>query len=247
MYPAILAGLALSAAGTGMQMAASSKAKGAMNDAQNAELLRQRGYQEQADASFQQNLAKSKRDTADTEQQAGADRRTAEYGKIAATGAGVAAPITQTTSGNATPNSAAGAAARNKSTVTATGNAWSKLVGNARAKLGGGDDWQLNQSIRNTRANQDLAITAGNARASANILPVEMNAASHEGDALKGWGQLVGALGAVTGMAGSVAGAAPVAGGNYAAELGRAAAAEGAQAAGNWSALTPMVSTWPGW
>ena len=226
-YPvALVAGLALSAAGTGMQMAGASKAKGAMNDAQTAELLRQRGYQKEADAAFQQNLATSKRDTADTEQQAGAERRKAEYGKIAATGAGVAAPIQQASAGNATPNSAAGAAARNKATVTASSNAWSKLVGDARAKLGGGDDWQLNQGIRNTRTNQDLAIASGNARSSANILPAEMQDASHAGDGLKGWGQLVGALGAVTGA------------------YGATAAGAGASAAGSTAGLYDIPNAW---
>lgn len=206
-YPiALVAGLALSAAGTGMQMAGASKARSAMNETQSAELLRQRKFKGDADAAFQQNLDKSKRDTAETEQTAGANRRTNEYSKLEATGAGVAAPIATTASGSANPNSAAGAASRNRSVVKASGNAWSKLVDSARARLGGGDDWQLEQAIRNNRTGQDLAITSSNARSSAAILPYEMQAASHEGDALKGWGQLVGALGAVTGMAGATAG-----------------------------------------
>lgn len=212
-YPiALVAGLALSAAGAGMQMAGASKSKSAMNDAQAGELLRQKKFQGEADAAFQSNLDKSKRDTAAMEQTDGANRRTNEYAKIEATGAGVSAPIATTASGSANPNSAASAASRNRSVVNASGNAWSKLVGNARARLGGGDDWQLNQAIRNSRTGQDLAVTAGNARSSAAILPYEMQDASHAGDALKGWGQLVGALGAVTGAVGATAGTATTAG-----------------------------------
>lgn len=211
-YPvALVAGIALSAAGAGMQAAGAQKAKGAMNDAQTAELLRQKKYQQEADASFQANLKKSDRGTAEAETQAGADRRAAEYQALDRTATGTEAPMTATATGTA--NSAAGAAKRAAGTVSATNNAWSRLVSNARAKLGGADDWQLSQTTRNTRTNQDLAITSSNARGSAAVLPYEMDAASHKGDTLKAWGSLASALGSAVGMYGATA---PVAAGQSA-------------------------------
>jgi hypothetical protein len=212
MYPAVLvAGLALSAAGAGMQYAGAQKAKSAMNNAQTAELLRQKKYQEEADASFQANLKQSDRATAEAETQAGATRRAAEYQALDRTAAGAEAPMTATATGGA--NSAAGAVKRTAATVSATNNAWSRLVSDARAKLGGADDWQLSQNTRNTRTNQDLALTSSKARGSAAVLPYEMNAASQQGDSLKAWGSLVGALGSAVGMAGATA---PVAAGQSA-------------------------------
>ena len=71
----MVAALALTGAGMGLQAAGDAKSKRAMNDAQNAELLRQKGYQQEADTAFQGNLKKSGRDTADTETQQGAARR----------------------------------------------------------------------------------------------------------------------------------------------------------------------------
>jgi hypothetical protein len=200
VYPvALVAGLALSAAGTGLSMAGDAKSKSAMNDAQNAELLRQKGYQQEADAAFQGNLKKSGRDTADTETEQGATRRMAEFNRVNAA-AGTSAPLASERAGG---SSAAGAAARTAATTQASNSAWSKLTGDARAKLGGADDWELNQGIRNNRAGQDLGIASSKARGSAAVLPVEMVAAQHKGDALRGWGQLASALGSVAGMYGA--------------------------------------------
>lgn len=229
-YPiALAAGLALSAAGAGMQMAGNARSKSAMNDAQNAELLRQKKFQQEADASFQQNVERSRRTTAEAEQEAGADRRLAEAAALELTGAGMAAPITAPASGSANPNSAAAAAQRSATATRAAGSAWSRLVGNAKARLGGGDDWQLAQAIGNNRTNLDLGITANQARGSAALLPYEMEEAQHRGDALRGWGQLVGALGAVTGAYGATAGA---------------GAAAAAPSASGWSAInwTPEMA-----
>ena len=199
VYPvALVAGLALSAAGTGMAMAGDAKSKREMNDAQTAELMRQKGYQGEADAAFKQNLAKSGRDTVDTETQQGTTRRLGAYQRVESNTA--TAPMASERAGG---SSAAGAAARTAATTQASSNAWSKLVGDARAKLGGADDWGLEQGIRNNRTNQDLGIASSKARGSAAVLPVEMTAAHHKGDALRGWGQLASALGSAVGMYGA--------------------------------------------
>ena len=81
----------------------------------------------------------------------------------------------------------------------AASNAWSRLVGGAQARLGAGDDWGLDQNIRNARTRSDLAVTGSQARSSASLLGNEMNIAAHRGDGLNAWGQLAGALGSLAG------------------------------------------------
>ena len=211
-YPiALVAALALSAAGTGMQMAGAKKARDKMDDTRRAEMLRQKGYQRDADAAYEANRSKADRGTAEAEMAAGAQRREQEYQAVGQNTLGVAAPMATPAAGNQT----AGAASRMAANVQATGNAWTNMVNSARAKLGGSDDWELNQAIRNQRANEGIGIASSHARSSANLLPGEMQDASRAGDKLAGWGQLVSALGSVTGMYGAVApgGAAAGAGG----------------------------------
>lgn len=204
-YPLMLAAAAATAAGTGMQMAGAAQARGAMNDARAAELSRQKRYQDEASAEFSKSLKKSDRATADEQMQAGADRRSAAYQALAASPVGQPLPTRPGSDGAVTDTGTAGAAARTKANATATANAWSRLVGGAQARLGGGEDWQLEQGIKNAEANRNLAITSSNARGSANILPWEMEEASHAGDGLKGWGQLVSALGSVAGIGAATA------------------------------------------
>lgn len=231
-YPILLAAAAaLSAAGAGMGMAGQAKANREMDARQNAELLRQRGYQEEADATFNQSLDKSDRPQADEAIDAGAAQRQAAYTNLRnatyslTTTPGRNQPVGETT---------AGAADRTSASVAATNSAWSKLQGAARAKLGGYQDWGLENDIKDRRANQDLGITSTQARRSANVLPIEMQDASHSGDGLQAWGQLVSALGAVAGMGAAVG-------------AGGAAAGAGAGSAGGTSAMnvTPeMMTAW---
>lgn len=200
-YPvALVAGLALSAAGTGMQMAGASRARREMQGAQDAEAARQRRYDEQAQATYAQSLAKSDRGTAEAETATGAQRRERAYANVAAHQAagGLAQPqVTRT-------GTAGAAAARTGATVRSAGNAWSRLVGGAQARLGGADDWGLQQQIRNRRASEDLAITGSNARRSAGLLGNEMQVARHAGDGLRAWGQLTSALGSLAGASAAV-------------------------------------------
>lgn len=228
-YPLLLAAVAATAAGTGMQMAGAAQSRSAMNQAQAAEMARQKRYQQQADASFQQSLKGADRGTADAQMTAGAERRTAAYDKLAAVPVGQPLP-TRPPTALPTATGTAAAAARTRANATATANAWSKLVGGAQARLGGADDWQLEQGIKNTGTNRDLAIIGSNARGSANILPLEMEQASHAGDGLAGWGQVLSALGSVAGLAGATA---PAAGASAASKAAAAnAAASGFMPAG---------------
>jgi len=191
LYPLLLAGLAASAAGTGMQMAGARKSRKAMEATRAAELARQKKYQEQAGKTFEASLSKSTRANADAAMAEGANRRTSAYDRIAA-GNQPTALNQVTTNRTVLPG---------PTTANRSAEAWSQLVGGNQAKLGGTADWQLGQGIKDTRASQDLAVISDNARGSARILPSELEAASHKGDSLSGWGQLLQAAGAVAGMA----------------------------------------------
>ena len=204
-YPVLLAlGAAAAAAGTGMQMAAASEDRAAMAAAQQAELARQKGYQSEADATFKKSLKESAPESAAGQLDKAAADRAAHYQEIESSTIGT--PLPTRPSGNTVvgqPGTNGGSAtARASADAARTASAWSDLGNAAQSRLGSYGDWGLTQSIKNARANQDLAITSNLARGSAEVLPYEMQAAQHKGDALASWGSLVSALGSVAGMAG---------------------------------------------
>ena len=210
-YPILLAAAAaMTAAGTGLSMAGNAKANDQINDMRNAELLRQKGYQNEADTEFQDSLSKSTAPGAQEAIDSGAENRLAAYSNLRNATAG----LTETPGRNQPiGTSAGGASARADANQRATNAAWSNLQGAARANLGGYSDWGLQDNIKNRRANQNLAITAGKARSSASVLPMEISDAQHAGDSLNAWGQLASALGTVAGMGAAVGlGGAAVAG-----------------------------------
>lgn len=233
-YPILLAaGAAMAAAGAGMGMAGAAESKGAMNEARNAELLRQRGYQEQADKTVQASIGQSTRGVTDKQLAEGEASRNAGYAKVGQVVPGAQSASLPGQNGTVTAGEAgSGPTARAAATASKTANAWGRLVGGAQAKLGSYQDWGLAQRIKDARANSDLSVTNSFARGSANVLPVEMEAASHTGDELAGWGQLVGALGSATGMAGAV-GMGPMIGGSHLATAASTSAPEWALAGSN--------------
>jgi hypothetical protein len=202
-YPLLLlAAAAASAAGTGMQIAATEEKNSAKNTATSAELARQKGYQDQASQLATKSIEASTPQVAQTQINQGAAQRERNYA--------VVAPKAGPAPGQ--PTAVAGGPAERASAEAAeTGNAWSKALSAAEAKQGGYADWGLQQQIKNTKARTDIGVVSNASRGSASVLPIEMNAASHKGDELAGWGQLVSALGMVAGM--GAASAAPAAAG----------------------------------
>ena len=191
---ALLIGLALSAGGAAASYAGQRKAA----KAQERVLAdyRSRNKQREADAAaaFDASLAKSGRVTADESLDDGTQRRLDAYESLGQALPAQPLPTTATKNTLVKP-----------STVKNTGSVWEKLMNNAQAKLGSYGDWQLQQGIKDTRADQQISRISANAKGDwNNVVPVEMTAASHKGDALQGWGQLLSAAGMVTGMAGSL-------------------------------------------
>lgn len=193
-YPIVLAlAAAASAAGTGLQMAGAEQSRRSMQKAQDAETARQKQYQQRAEATFQQSLKKSTPEAAANTMTQAATNRTGAYDRLAVNSVNLAPAGAQPVTGSM------GAAQRTATATNAAGNAWSRLVGGAQARLGAQDDWGLDQAIKNSRTREDLAITGSQSRASANLLGNEMNIAAHKGDGLNAWGQLAGALGSLAG------------------------------------------------
>lgn len=196
-YPIALAiAAATTAASTGLQMAGQAKARSAQERASNAELLRQNEYQRQAQQVADESLAQSTRGKADEQIQQGTDARRAAYARITnpptQTAAATPAPVNRTVT---TTGPTATANARS----TALTQAWNRILGNAQSRIGGYDDWGLAQAIKNQRAGQRLGQIAGNARGSANVLPAELEYASHAGDSLNSLAGILGAIGSVAG------------------------------------------------
>ena len=184
---ATLGSLALAGAGTGMQMTGNAEAQSAENDATNAELLRQKQYQDQGQSLFKQSLGQSGVETAQKQIATGAVGRQEAMTKQAA--------IPLTTSQASSP-----VATQSANVVTP------KLAqsGAAEAKLGGYSDWDLQQWIKNLRAQQNLAINSQFAQSSDRVLPYELQSASRAGDTMRSIGGALGGLGGLVGTAGKL-------------------------------------------
>lgn len=204
--------LALMAAAAGAQAIGQSQAKRAMESRTRAEMERQRRFREQGAAEFQASLAAGGRDVADEQIAEGTAKRTAEYD------AATAVPMGSSTAStlSVVPQQKVGQAGE---------QAASKLSNRNRGQFMGLSDWQLKQLIKNARANQQLAITANMAQGSANVLPMELQDASHKGDTMAGISQLLNAAGLVYGLGSMGAGAGASAAGSAPANVG----------AGSWS------------
>jgi hypothetical protein len=70
----------------------------------------------------------------------------------------------------------------------------------AASRLGAYDDLSAQQQLNQAEASRQMAPIGSKAQGNARILPGQMEKASHEGDTLSQWGQIVSALGSVASM-----------------------------------------------
>lgn len=188
MWETIIAA-ALAAAGAGLQVAGSVKSKNEMERKVRAELLRQKGYQAQAQSAYQQNADQNTAPKAEGEISTGAGERQAAYEKAQAI------PLT------------AGQAPVVSTPVSMAQLATLGSSNQARAGLAGYDQWGLNRALQNMRTQQSLGTINNFSLGSNNLLPMELQQASHKGDGLNQIGQLVGLAGMLVGGAGALSGA----------------------------------------
>jgi len=192
-----LIALALTAAGAAANAAGVRKAQRAQDGAREAERIRQKGFQSEADARAIENRSSTGKDATD------AGMKKAEGERKAASDAAVAevkAPVEATGANLAGDSSAAKLVAGENATQAAKGLGYALQQGAARAKLAGFNDVGFNNSILNARTNQDLGRIANFAKGSSDVLPVELEAASRKGEGLRTLGSVLSTAGTISGI-----------------------------------------------
>lgn len=172
-----------------MQSAGAAKAQRAMEDRTQAELDRQARIQKQAEEEYTKSLAQSQGDVAVQQVQQGSQEREQLYNQL-----------------QAVPQDTQAQQITQNPMEKLRDAAQMQVSNKTRAKLGGYETWVLDQAIKNARASQNLGIFTQQAGRSANVLPLEIQAASHAGDNLSGLGTVVSGLGSLFGGAGGVIG-----------------------------------------
>ena len=187
--------LILAAAGAGASYAGQKQSADAQANVWSQYRTRNKKREAEAAQTFNQNLAKSGADTANAEMDKGAADRQNVYAKLDSVMGGQALPTSSTNSLVATPT------ANNRALVKNSGSVWNKMLGKAESRLGSLQDWQLAQNVRNNRTEQELnRVTQESKGDLNNVVPAELQAASHKGDALQGWGTLLSAAGMISGV-----------------------------------------------
>jgi hypothetical protein len=192
-YPLIIAGLAMSAAGAGVQIAGAEESRKAMNSAVDESLARQQQFSQQGRSVFEKSLTGSTPQTAQDQMAEGRDRALNEYQSLQAkslTGETSAVPF------------------ESNQSATNVDKGRTGLSNLAQASLQGYSEWDLQRAIKNLTAEGQLGLISNNARNVASMLPYQVQAASHAGDSLSGIGSLLGTAGGLVGMFGALAPAA---------------------------------------
>ena len=196
MCDPVSASIGLMAAGTAAQAAGAHRSQKAMSGAREAERIRQKGYQDESTAAYEASKANADKGQQDTQQgKLEAERKDAYANATEAAQAPVAA-VGSNLAGDTAGNAVVGDELARQSAGAA---AYANQQGNAKAAMQGFSDLQLNNNLFNSRQIQKQNMLGNFMRGSADVLPIEMEAASHKGDGLN-------ALGSVLQLAGTVAG-----------------------------------------
>lgn len=173
-----------------------------MDGAREAERIRQKGYQAESDAAFDESMSKQGADL-QKERIAQAEAERTATAQAAQQPTAVVNIPTQ----GATPT----VVADETSARVGTGNAQAAQDAANRAALASFGDVQLGNALLNTRYGQQQAQIGRNMQGSANVLGIEMDAASRRGDSLKGIGSGLVAGGSLLGMGAGMGWGAPAA------------------------------------
>lgn len=181
----------MTAAGTAAQAAGARKARKAMDGAREAERIRQQGFQSQSDALFAESVGQQ---GADAQKQKIAEAEAARTATT--TAAQSAAPVVTVQTQGETPTVVADETAAR----VGIGNTQANLDASNRAALAAFGDVQLGNALLNARYGQQQGQIGNFRKGSADVLGLEMEAASRKGDSLKGIGSGLTALGSLAGM-----------------------------------------------
>jgi hypothetical protein len=197
MCDPVTASIALTVAGTASQAAAANQAKKAMQGAQAAERIRQKGYQDESaavQAGSEARMSKANQDKGQAEAEAA---RNADY---AAATAAAQAP-TATEGANLAGDQAANAVIASEN-ARASQNAlgYAGQQGKAKAALQGYTDLNLGNALANARAMEQQRQLGNFMQGSSGVLGLEMEEASQKGAGLKTLGSLLSTAGGIAGM-----------------------------------------------
>lgn len=197
MCDPITASIALAAAGSVAQAAGVRKAQKAQAGAQEAERIRQKRYQSEADARASENLAATNKDATDKGMDKSKAEREAASAKAVSEVQAPLAPSGENLAGDQTANAVIDAETAKQASK---GLGFALQQGSAKANLASLNDVMFQNAISNARANQDIGRIANFARGSADVLPIELEAAARRGQGLRTLGSLLSAGGQVVGM-----------------------------------------------
>ena len=181
----------MTAVGTAAQAAAARKSQKAMSGAREAERIRQKGYQEQSDAAFNESMSQQGSDL-QKEKIAQAEAQRTETTQ----GAQQQAPVVSVP----TQGGAPAVVADETSARVGAGNTQAAQDAANRAAMASFGDVQLGNALLNSRYGQQQAQIGNFMRGSSNVLGAEIEDASHAGDSLKGIGSGLIAGGSLLGM-----------------------------------------------
>lgn len=190
-------GLALTAAGTAAQVAGQRKAQKAMEGAREAERIRQKGYQDESAAVLDKSMANADKGAQDAQEAEALAKRESDAANATAS---VRAPVEATGANLAGDQTANTVIDTERSAQAAKNLNFAGQQGGAKAKLLSFQDLNIANAIANARAAQDHARIAGFSKGSGDVLPIEMESASHRGDGLKTLGQGLQVAGTIAGM-----------------------------------------------
>ena len=197
MCDPVSASLALTVAGSAAQAAGQARSRKAMQDAQNAERMRQAGLQGKSNELLSESLASSTRDQHDASQQQAEDARKASYEKAAASTPSPVSPSTPVTAGDVNANKLV-----DTETAARSGQAMgmANQQAGAKAALQGFNDVNLGDILYNNRMLQRQGTIGNFMQGSASVLPYEMDAASRKGSGLKSLGDVLSLGGTAVGL-----------------------------------------------
>lgn len=180
--------VAAAAAGTALSVAASKQDQSAVSSARASAAKTESGYQNQASAVFNKQLPNDTAGAANAEMAKGQQQRQNVFSQLQQ----LAQPSGQATNPNAPEPVQAAQARSNAQTSSVAQN-----ISNAASKQGSYGDWTTALGVQNTGVNSNLGVINNEARGRANLLPLQITAASHKGDFLRGWGSIVSSLGSL--------------------------------------------------
>jgi hypothetical protein len=188
-----LIGLALSAAGTGAEEYANVSDNNAANAAANSQVSRENQLEKQGQAVFNNSLQQSTPQAAQNQQQQGAAQ---------ILGASKAAQLPGLSLGSMdTGNNA------NANNVSFVGSqAENQLGQNANAQLQGYNNVNLQQSLADQQARNQLGTINSNAQTWQNAFPLQLQQAANSNSGLSALGSLLGTAGSVAGLSGLASG-----------------------------------------